>query len=322
MTKPKIGLYWCASCGGCEESVVDLAEHLLDVVAAVDIVFWPVALDFKYSDVEALADNELAVVLINGAIRMDDQADIARLLRRKSKMIIAHGACAHLGGVVGLGNFAGSDALLKRAYKEMPTLSAVALPKPESKMDGHTVDLPTMLPAALPLNAVIDVDYYLPGCPPTPELLLEAISHVLAGTLPPKGSVLGDSRALCDSCSRRDSKPEKLNLTGFRRVHQTELKPDRCFLEQGIVCLGPVTRGGCVERCLKGNMPCTGCFGPMDNVMDMGAKYATTLGSTIDLTDPAAVRAWVQSIPDPAGQLYRYSLAASALRGYNPREAQ
>ncbi|HJW75296.1 MAG TPA: oxidoreductase, partial [Thermoleophilia bacterium] len=54
MTKPKVAFYWCASCGGCEEAVVDLAEDVLTVVDAVDIVFWPVALDFKVSDVEAL----------------------------------------------------------------------------------------------------------------------------------------------------------------------------------------------------------------------------------------------------------------------------
>ena len=60
--KPKIGLYWCASCGGCEESVVDLAEDILTVVEAVDIVFWPVAMDFKYSDVEAMEDGAMAAL--------------------------------------------------------------------------------------------------------------------------------------------------------------------------------------------------------------------------------------------------------------------
>ena len=78
MTKPKIALYWCSSCGGCEESVIDLAEDILKVVEAVDIVFWPVAMDFKYSDVEAMADGEISASLINGAIRMDEQEHIAK----------------------------------------------------------------------------------------------------------------------------------------------------------------------------------------------------------------------------------------------------
>ena len=53
MTKPKVAFYWCASCGGCEESVVDLAEDILDIINSVDIVFWPVALDFKRKDILA-----------------------------------------------------------------------------------------------------------------------------------------------------------------------------------------------------------------------------------------------------------------------------
>ena len=80
--KPKVAFYWCASCGGCEEAVVDLAEKVLDVVAAVDIVFWPVALDFKRKDVEAMADGSLAAAFINGAIRSTEQEEMVHLLRR------------------------------------------------------------------------------------------------------------------------------------------------------------------------------------------------------------------------------------------------
>jgi F420-non-reducing hydrogenase small subunit len=82
MSKPKVGFYWCASCGGCEEAVVDLAEDVLKVVEAVDIVFWPVALDFKRSDVEAMKDGELAACFVNGAIRTSEQEEMAELLRK------------------------------------------------------------------------------------------------------------------------------------------------------------------------------------------------------------------------------------------------
>jgi len=84
MAKPKVAFYWCASCGGCEEAVVDLAEKILDVVAAVDIILWPVALDFKYKDIEAMDDGSIAVSFINGAIRTEEQEHIAKLLRQKS----------------------------------------------------------------------------------------------------------------------------------------------------------------------------------------------------------------------------------------------
>ncbi|MGH7967189.1 MAG: oxidoreductase, partial [Limisphaerales bacterium] len=90
-TKPKIAFYWCASCGGCEEAVVDLAEDILGVVEAVEIVFWPCAMDFKKRDLEALPDQGLTVTLLNGAIRTSEQEEMARLLRRKSRLLIAYG---------------------------------------------------------------------------------------------------------------------------------------------------------------------------------------------------------------------------------------
>ena len=97
--KPKIGFYWCASCGGCEEAVVDLAEDILSVVEAVDIIFWPVAMDFKKKHVEAMPDKSIVATLLNGAIRTSEQEEMAHLLRRKSQYLIAYGACAHLGGI-------------------------------------------------------------------------------------------------------------------------------------------------------------------------------------------------------------------------------
>ena len=92
MPKPKVAFYWCASCGGCEETVVDLAEDILGVVDKVDIVLWPVAMDFKYKDVEALADQSIFATLLNGAIRSTEQEAMARLLRRKSRYLIAYGS--------------------------------------------------------------------------------------------------------------------------------------------------------------------------------------------------------------------------------------
>lgn len=274
MSKPKIALYWCASCGGCEESVVDLAEDILSVVEAVDIVFWPVAMDFKYKDVEALADGELAAVLINGAVRTSEQEHIAKLLRRKAKVVVAHGTCAQSGGVVGLANFSAAGEPIARAYKEVPTVnnSCGILPQTHTEEFGKKLELPSFYPTALPLNKVIDVDYYIPGCPPLPELIKNAVTALLSGNLPPRGSVLADTRALCESCSRRDSKPEKLKIKEFKRVYEVIADQERCFLEQGIICMGPSTRGGCKERCLKANMSCRGCFGPLDNVVDQGAK--------------------------------------------------
>jgi F420-non-reducing hydrogenase small subunit len=81
VAKPKVAFYWCASCGGCEEAVVDLAEEVLKVVEAVEIVLWPVALDFKRADIEAMPESAITVSFINGAIRTSEQEVMAKLLR-------------------------------------------------------------------------------------------------------------------------------------------------------------------------------------------------------------------------------------------------
>ncbi len=123
MTKPKVAFYWCASCGGCEEAVVDLGEDLLAVVELVDVVFWPVALDFKRADVEALDDGELAAAFINGAIRTSEQQEMVELLRRKSAAVVAFGSCAMSGGIPGLANLYEREAILDAVYREAPSVA-------------------------------------------------------------------------------------------------------------------------------------------------------------------------------------------------------
>lgn len=315
MAKPKVALYWCSGCGGCEESVVDLAEDLVTIAESAQIVFWPVAMDYKYQDVEAMKGGEIAAALINGAVRMDEQEHMARVLREKSKLVIAHGSCAHLGGVVGLANFYAQDDLLGRAYKEVPSIRNPdnTIPQEEMVESGHTLSLSGMFPTVKALNQVIEVDYYLPGCPPPPELLKDALTAVLNGKLPPRGAILAEAKSLCDTCSRRESKPERLSIRAFKRIYETEADPMRCFLDQGIICLGPVTRGGCAERCLKANMPCRGCFGPLDSVIDQGAKSVSFLASMLEIHDDETMEKVAASIPDAAGLFYRYSLASSIL---------
>lgn len=313
--KPKLALYWCSSCGGCEESVVDLAGDILEIVDRADIVFWPVALDAKYSDVKALGDGEITATLINGAVRMDEQATMARLLRRKSRLLIAHGSCAHLGGVVGLANFSSREEIFQRLYREVPTVVTDGEPVFPGQDPGRSEGLPRFSDQVQALDQVVSVDYYIPGCPPTPELIKEAILAVLENRLPEKGSVLADQKALCHTCPLVPSKPDKIVLERFKRVYEAEWDPARCFLAQGIVCLGPVTRGGCGARCIGGNMPCRGCFGPLDEVLDQGAKAASFLAALSDTTDPDEAAKIAESIVDPAGLFYRYGLATSMLGG-------
>ncbi len=316
-TKPKIAFYWCASCGGCEESVVDLAEDILMVLDAVDIVLWPVALDFKKKDVEAMPDKSIVATLLNGAIRSSEQEEMARLLRRKSQYLIAYGSCAHTGGIPALANQFSREQIMKYVYEDAPTVANENKTRPvtEFKDNGRTATLPEFRKVVRALDQVVEVDYYIPGCPPTSKLLKEAVLALLSGKLPPKGSVLAPDIALCEQCPRVDSKPQDLSLTEFKRPHQVIIDPDKCLLAQGLACMGPATRGGCEARCITGNMPCTGCFGPTSRIRDHGAKILSYMASTAAGKDDKEIEKILAGIPDPVGTFYRYGLAKCMLRG-------
>jgi F420-non-reducing hydrogenase small subunit len=314
--KPKVAFYWCSSCGGCEESILDLGEDILKVVAAVDIVYWPVALDFKKKDLEAMPDGSIAVAFINGSIRMSEQEEMAHLLRRKAQLVVAYGACAHLGGIPGLANFWNKETIFRTVYHT--TVSTAnpdgVEPQLETVLDGKTLTLPKFWDTVHPLNDVIDVDYYLPGCAPHRDLIMNAVTAILEGKLPPKGSVLAPNTSCCDECSRNKTKPEKMVIKEIKRPYEVILDPEKCFLAQGVICMGLATRGGCGERCIEGNMPCRGCMGPTDQVHDQGAKFLSALASILDANDEKDIERIVDSIDDPAGTFYRFSLPSSLLR--------
>jgi len=321
MAKPKVAFYWCASCGGCEETVVDLNEDILKVADAVDIVLWPVALDFKRKDVEALKDGEIAVSFINGAVRLEEQEDMVKLLRQKSGLVVAFGACAHLGGIPGLANFHTRDTIFQRVYKDTPSVENPegTLPQERTKIGDIELTLPEFYDTVQTLDQTIPVDYYLPGCPPPPDSVMNAVNAILSGQLPEKGTVLAPNKALCDTCPRNETKPEKLSIKEIKRPWEIKIDSEKCFLEQGLICCGPFTRSGCGETCINANMPCRGCFGPVDGVVDQGARGLSAIVSLLGLegeekmTDEE-VEKLVGGLEDPAGIFYRFSLPSSLLR--------
>jgi F420-non-reducing hydrogenase small subunit len=305
--KPKVAFYWCASCGGCEEAVVDLDEEILNVVGAVDIVFWPVALDFKVKDVEAMPDGSILASFVNGAIRNSDQLEMAQLLRAKSKVIVAFGICAQLGGIPGLANVTDAKGILQQVYGDGPR------PARMHRENGHTLRLPEFFDTVVALDRAIEVDYYVPGCPPTPNIIKDALHALLGSDLPPKGTVLAPDQALCEQCPRKDTRPQKLLVKEFKRPHRTIAEQATCLLAQGLACMGPATRAGCNALCVRGNMPCTGCFGPTSRVRDFGAKALSAIASVVDSDDEAEIARILDAVPDPVGTFYRYSLPSSLL---------
>jgi F420-non-reducing hydrogenase small subunit len=315
MAKPKVAICWLGSCGGCDEAVVDINEVILGVANAVDLIFWPVALDFKYDSVKAVKDGEIALSIINGDVRNSEQEEVAKLLREKSQLVLAFGACACFGGTPGLTNLTTKEDIFNWVYRDAPTVvnPGGKYPQTSTIVNGKKLTLPEFYDHVYALNDIITVDYYLPGCPPPPHLVIAALSAVLEGKLPPKGSTLAPHRALCDSCKRNKSKPERMAIRDIKRIHEVEADPDTCFLAQGIICLGPATRDGCGEACMNINMPCRGCFGPVEGVVDSGAKFVSALASILDVQNDEDIERIADKLADPVGYSYRFTLPSSTL---------
>ena len=319
--KLKIAFYWAASCGGCEIAVLDINEKILDVVKIADIVFWPVAMDIKYKDVEALPDKHIDITFFNGSIRNSEQEHMAKLLRQKSKTLVAFGSCAHEGCIPGLANLNNKNEIFEQVYikdksNENP---AATVPQTQTQVKEGTLKIPEFYDTVKTLAQTVDVDYYLPGCPPPVKLIAAAIDAIASNKLPPKGSVLAPPKAVCDECDR---KRENKKISKLYRVYEKAPEPEICLLEQGILCLGPATRSGCGAQCLKVDMPCTGCGGKAPNVPEQGAAMMSALASIFgyagepgkDKYTEKEIEELISQIKDPVGTFYMYSLPASILK--------
>jgi F420-non-reducing hydrogenase small subunit len=314
MSKLKLAAYWASSCGGCDIAIVELGEHLLELAQVADIVFWPCAMDFKYQDVEEMDDDWIDVTLFNGAIRTDEDAHIAHLLRKKSKVMVAFGSCAMEGCIPGLGNIKGPDYALQRAYHDTPSTDnpdQVSV-MPTFEMPEGTLDLPSLCNQVRTLEQVVPVDFKIPGCPPNHDQIWNAINDVLENNLPAAGGLLGvDRRTVCDQCPR--TREGKIRVDAFLRPHEIITDPDRCLLEQGLVCAGPATHAGCGALCPNANMPCRGCYGPPDGGVEQGALLLDAIVSSFEGKTDAEIRSVLATIIDPVGTFYRFSLGASLL---------
>lgn len=314
-TKPKLAFYWAASCGGCEITITELGMRLIDVSEQADIVFWPAAMDFKYDDVRLMEDNEIDICFFNGAIRNTENEEIAHLMRKKSKIMVSFGSCSHLGGIPGLANMYDIESLCQRVFDTTPSLdnSRGTRPQTVTMMPEGEITLPEMYDHVKYLAEIINVDYFMPGCPPVVDQVWEVFQSVLNGKLPPIGSIIGaSSKSVCDVCDREKG-DSGFRIKEFKRPHEVKLDPNTCFLTQGVICCGPATRAGCGTPCLEGNMPCRGCYGPAEGVVDQGAKLASAIGALIDTDDPDKLQEILNTIVDPAGTFYRFGLAHSIM---------
>jgi F420-non-reducing hydrogenase small subunit len=325
--KPKLAMYWASSCGGCEISVLNIHENILVVDEVFDLAFFPCIADFKTKDVQGYPDGYIDVCLFNGAIRNSENEEMAHLLRLKSKVLVAYGSCAYEGCIPALSNLTSKEATLSTVYLDNPTIHNPegVLPQPEYEVPEGMLDIPEFYHTVKSLDQVVDVDYYLPGCPPEPPQIWAVLQVVVAGllegaALPPKGAIVGAKDvAVCEECPLE--KHEKV-ISRFYRPYEITPEPGLCLLEQGLVCMGPATRGGCGALCPQVNMGCRGCYGPMPGVEDQGAKMLSAIASVIGAGSPEMeeddlekeIEAVVNTIADPAGTFYRFSMAHSLLK--------
>lgn len=171
MTRPRLATVWLGGCSGCHMSFLDLDEWLFDLAAAVDLVYSPIA------DVKEFP-HDVDICLAEGAVSNEDNAELARIVRARSKLVISFGDCAVSGNVTAMRNPLGDpEAILQRVYVDAPDR--------DGQVPRAAGIVPALLPQVRPLHQVIDVEAYVPGCPPPADRIREAIESLLAGRRPP-----------------------------------------------------------------------------------------------------------------------------------------
>jgi F420-non-reducing hydrogenase small subunit len=314
--KLRIGVYWASSCGGCDISLLEIGDKILDLVQLADILFWPCATDFKYETVAGYPDGHLDLCFFNGGVRNSEQEQVARLLRKKTQTLIAYGTCASDGGIPALANLYSREEIFDAAYHDNPSIDndAGVEPQPEVETEFGTLEIPRFYPAVLRLRDVVEVEYSIPGCPPQADDVWETILALASGAVPAHNGdtrIGCSNRSVCDECKREK---REVKITAIRRQHEFRPDPGWCLLEQGVLCMGSATRGGCGALCPQAGMRCEGCYGPPPGAKDQGASIIGALGALIEAGTEQRAREMTGEIADPTGTFYRFSLGSSRLK--------
>lgn len=170
MSKVRIATDWLAACAGCHMSLLDIDERIVTLLDAVEFTSSPV------TDLKHPPQDGVTVGILTGAISNTHNIEVAQRMRERCQFLIAVGDCAAFGGIVAMRNLVGTEAALKRAYVETETTVDGLIP--DSPELGKPLDLVTGL------DEVVQVDLFVPGCPPSADALFYALSELLAGRVP------------------------------------------------------------------------------------------------------------------------------------------
>jgi F420-non-reducing hydrogenase small subunit len=288
--KTTISTEWLSGCSGCHVAVADLHEKLPAIIDEAEFVRIPVLADEKgYPKAD--------VGIIEGAIRSEHDRAAAMKMRESVTTLIAFGTCAVYGGPSGLGWLYKGNDVLEKSYGAGPTSVPGDLP------DG---DAPKLEKSVTPIDEVVKVDFYLPGCPPHPSWIAAALLSLLH---PEKPKI--SQKTVCSQCDRVMKKRQGATL---RKNRSTAPENEVCFLSQGVVCLGSVTMERCLAQCPKKGVVCTGCAGPSSDIitephLDIRTSVARRMNMLTGI-DYEAIKSYMEA---SARTFYGYAMASPVM---------
>ncbi len=297
----RLAFYLSTGCMGCEMSIVDALADMYDALSQHEIVWSsPLFASSKYDELESMDDEYIDVTFIEGGVNSDETERIVRLLRKKSKRVVALGTCAVHGGVPALSAFHEVDEILEEVYGE-------TIPARQDVVEGkYRLSLPA-IERQRRISEVIQVDHFIPGCPPKPEKLVSVFRDL--ENLDDLWITSGKS--VCSFCERSPAREGRgfRKIEKIRRVSWSVLDVEGCFLEDGYLCFGFATAGDCEADCPNSSVPCRGCYGPLPDIGDFGAKVIDGL---IPLLTGESAEDLLSQYPELSKLLYIYR--ASSLR--------
>jgi F420-non-reducing hydrogenase small subunit len=241
----KVAMVSLSTCAGC--SAVFLDQDVLEQVLEVaEIVYCPMLIDQEHL-------LEADVALIDGAVRLKEDAEMLEEARAKSRYLVAWGTCAAFGGIPAHANRYELEDLIQETYGQASDAYAYYLSGAGGLgQDTYQEEAVALLRKAYEADDFVRVDYYVPGCPPLPGLLLQLLGELTGQSLKPAKPIV------CAECGRRPTKTSVTSLEAF--PHEDE--EGTCLHSLGVLCTGFLTKGGCKAVCTRHGLPCWGCRGP------------------------------------------------------------
>ncbi len=232
----KVNIISLACCAGCVSSLLNAGNAILEILLEDFKIFYSPT----FMDLREIPEVDLAIV--EGGVRTEEDENLIREVRAKSRILVALGMCATHGGITSLGNLASVKKLLEKEYS---LIDASLLPEVKDLM--------------YPICNFVDVDYYIPGCPPMPFLIIHTLKSIASEKKPMRHQSI-----VCMECHRKIIAAKLERLYG---IYEKEADPQLCLVSQGFVCLGSLTRDGCGAPCPRAGFTCFGCRGPSDALL-------------------------------------------------------